>query len=106
VGKPELVQNHNEIYDLRLIAVELTQFSHLGSGPSEVDPQAIVGITVQTLEAVFAVTICDVRDYPHRYAVLRLNHRASEWFVPTVCYGPGQTPRSHLSDCRGGPEKQ
>jgi hypothetical protein len=88
VGKPELVQNHNEIYDLRLIAVELTQFSHLGSGSSEVDPQAVVGITVQTLEAVFAVTICDVRDYPHRYAVLRLNHRAVEWFVPTVCYVP------------------
>jgi hypothetical protein len=78
VGKPELVQNHNEIYDLRLIAVELTQFSHLGSGSSEVDPQAIVGITVQTLEAVFAVTICYVRDYPHRYAALRLNHRAAE----------------------------
>lgn len=96
----------NEIDGLRSIIVKLTQLPYLRFLPSKIDPQEIIGLSIESLEAVFAVTICNIRNNPHGGSVLHLNHRTSQWFVLTIGYRSREISGCHLSDCQRRPKKQ
>jgi hypothetical protein len=80
------MQLQNEIDGPGAVGIKLTQSPNFGSAPTEVDPQAIIRIAVETFEAVSAVTIGNERYDALGHIILYLNYRALEGLVLRIGY--------------------